>query len=191
MPNCTDPCFRPSRAYIGVGSNLGDRLSMITEAARRLANHKCITEIASARVYETVPVGEAGTEHFYNTVFALDVCLTPMGVLEVLQGIEADLGRATAPRGSASGTRLGPRTIDLDLLFYEDLVFQNDELTIPHPFLHQREFVLRPLCDLAPQLCHPELGLSMHDLLTALPPSGTVLGVVATLPFFERSTSLA
>ncbi len=191
MPNCTDPCFRPSRAYIGVGSNLGDRLSMISEAAQRLANHKCVVEIASAPVYETVPVGDAGAEHFYNTVFAIDVCLTPMGLLQALQEIEAELGRPVAPRGSSIGTRLGPRTIDLDLLFFEDLVFQNDELTIPHPFLQQREFVLRPLCDLAPALCHPELGLSMLDLLNALPPSSTVLGVAATLPIFERSTSIA
>ena len=132
MTHCTDPCFRPSRAYIGVGSNLGDRLSMISEAAQRLANHTCVVEIASAPIYETVPVGDAGTEHFYNTIFAIDVCLTPMALLEILQGIENELGRPTAPRGSAIGTRLGPRTIDFgfdkNIFRYRQIYFERGAL---------------------------------------------------------------
>ncbi len=175
----SEQCYRPSRAYIGVGSNLGDRMSNITEAAHCLLDSPGIQVVHSAPIYETRPVGPAGPENFLNTVFAVDVCLSPQQLLRVLHHIEVLLGRPSASQGSGVGSRTGARTIDLDILFFDDLVFQNDELTVPHPNLQTREFVLRPLNDLNPDLAHPELGITVREMLAALSPSEQILGVVA------------
>lgn len=178
MNASSDQCFRPSRAYIGVGSNLGDRMMYLTEAAHCLLDAPGVKALKSASVYETRPVGPAGPGNFLNTVFALDVCLSPQQLLRIMQHIEVLLGRPRVADGR-SGSRIGARTIDLDLLFFDDLVFQNAELVVPHPHLQQREFVLRPLADLAPDYTHPELDLTVRELLAALPASEQILGVVA------------
>lgn len=174
-----EQCFRPSRAYIGVGSNLGDRMSYIVEAAQCLLDAPGVKAVQSAPIYETRPVGPAGPDNFLNTVFAVDVCLSPQQLLRILHHTEVLLGRSPAPKSGSVGSRTGARTIDLDILFFDDLVFQNDELTVPHPNLQAREFVLRPLNDLDPDLTHPELGATVRELLAALPPSEQILGVVA------------
>lgn len=174
-----EQCYRPSRAYIGVGSNLGDRMSYITEAAHCLLDAPGVRAVRSAPVYETRPVGPAGPDNFLNTVFAIDVCLSPQQLLRILHQIEVLLGRPRAPQGGGAGSRTGARTIDLDILFFDDLVFQSDELTVPHPNLQSREFVLRPLNDLDPDLAHPELGITVREMLAALTPSEQILGVVA------------
>lgn len=183
MMESAHPCFRPSRVFVGAGSNLGDRMGNIAEAAHRLQEATGICALRCAPIYETRPVGPAGPDNFFNTVFVLEVCLSPVQLLAVLQEIEIALGRSPAPAGARAGARTGSRTIDLDILLYDDLVFQNDALVVPHPFMHQREFVLRPLCNLDAEQTHPELGQSMRELLAALPPSDQILGVVAdTLP---------
>lgn len=175
----SNQCFRPSRAYVGVGSNVGERMDYLTGAARRLLATPGISALQSAPIYETRPVGPAGPDNFLNTVFALDVCLSPLQLLRVLREFEIASGRPASPERAGVGSRPGPRTLDLDILFFDDLVFQNDELTVPHPFLHQREFVLRPLADLDPELNHPELGMTIRELLAVMPPSEQILGVVA------------
>lgn len=182
MRDSSGPCFHASQAYVGVGSNLGDRLATIAEAVSRLAEAPGVASVVSAPIYETLPVGPAGPGNFYNTVLAVEVCLTPVQLLHLLQSVEISLGRLAAPPGAPIGTRLGARLIDLDLLFYEDLVFQSDELSIPHPYAHRREFVMRPLADLAPSYVHPELGVTMRELLAMLPASDQVIGIVARLP---------
>lgn len=174
-----EQCYRPSRAYIGVGSNLGNRMSYITEAAHCLVDAPGVKSVYSAPIYETRPVGPAGPGNFLNTVFAVDVCLSPQQLLRILHHIEVLLGRPRASQGSGVGSRTGARTIDLDILFFDDLVFQNDELTVPHPNLQAREFVLRPLNDLNPDLAHPELGITVREMLAALSSSEQILGVVA------------
>jgi len=178
MSSTNDHCYRPSRVYIGVGSNLGDRMMYLTEAANCLLDAPGVKSLKSAPIYETKPVGPAGPGNFLNTVFAVDVCLSPQQLLRIMQHIEVLLGRPRATHGGA-GSRIGSRTIDLDLLFYDDLVFQNDELVVPHPHLHEREFVLRPLADLAPEYTHPESDLTVRELLAALPASEQIMGVVA------------
>ena len=172
-------CFRPSRAFIGVGSNAGDRMGYITEAAECLLETQGIRSLRCAPIYETRPVGPSGPDNFLNTVFSLEVCLSPLQLLHALHATELLLGRPAAPSSSGVGARAGARPIALDILFYDDLVFQNDELSVPHPHLHRREFVLRPLCELDPEFCHPETGLTVRELLAALPPSDQILGVVA------------
>ncbi len=178
MSSTNDYCYRPSRVYVGVGSNLGDRMMYLTEAANCLLDAPGVKSLKSSPIYETKPVGPAGPGNFLNTVFALDVCLSPQQLLRIMQHIEVLLGRPRATHGGA-GSRIGSRTIDLDLLFFDDLVFQNDELVVPHPYLHEREFVLRPLADLAPEYMHPECDLTVRELLAALPASEQIMGVVA------------
>lgn len=175
MTPSSDPCFRPSRAFIGVGSNLGDRMSNVVEASHCLLDAPGVRSLRSAPIYETRPVGPTGPGNFLNTVFVVEVCMSPQQLLRVLSHIEVLLGRPRVPEPG----RTGARTIDLDILFFDDLVFQNDELTVPHPHLHQREFVLKPLFDLAPDLTHPELGMTVRELLAALSPSDQILGVIA------------
>jgi 2-amino-4-hydroxy-6-hydroxymethyldihydropteridine diphosphokinase len=163
------------RAFIGAGTNIGDRLGFLAQAAEQLQQSDGVIVSASAPVYKTRPVGPAGPGNFYNTVFQLTVRLSPRELWRRLQEIEIALGR---PPVRTPG-RVGARTIDLDLLLYDDLVLQHEDLIVPHPQLHQRAFVLVPLCDLAPDLCHPESGLSIRELLGLLPPSAEIIGRVA------------
>lgn len=179
MSASSEQCYRPSRVYIGVGSNLGDRMMYLTEAANCLLDAPGVKSLKSAPIYETKPVGPAGPGNFLNTVFSLDVCLSPQQLLRITQHIEVLLGRPRVSVGGGTGTRVGSRTIDLDILFFDDLVFQDSGLVVPHPHLHQREFVLRPLADLAPDYVHPEMDVSVRELLAALPASEQILGVVA------------
>jgi len=157
-----------SRAFVGVGSNQGDRLMMITEAANRLTETPGIAELACSPIYETQPIGPAGPGAFLNAVFQLSLRVSPMQLLRRLQEIETALGRRPPHNG--------PRPIDLDLLLYDDLVFQNDVLIIPHPRLSKRAFVLQPLADLAPDICHPESGCSVGELLALLPKPNEIIG---------------
>ena len=157
-----------SRAFVGVGSNQGDRLSMISEAAHGLTETPGIVELICSPIYETRPVGPAGPDTFLNAVFELSLRLSPMQLLRRMQEIETTLGRPSP--------RSGPRPIDLDLLFYDDLILQNEVLIVPHPRLSKRAFVLQPLTDLAPGTCHPESGLSVGELLALLPQPNEIIG---------------
>jgi len=166
-------------AFIGVGSNVGDREDALRAAAQRIAATPGVLTLISSPVYETLPVGPAGPGRFLNAVFRVIVRLSPMALFGRLQEIEAELGRRPP--------RTGPRPIDLDLLFYDDLVLQNETLTVPHPRAHLRSFVLKPLADLAPDFCHPELGLSVRELLSALSHPNEIVGCVSEDILTERS----
>ncbi|MEW5875621.1 MAG: 2-amino-4-hydroxy-6-hydroxymethyldihydropteridine diphosphokinase [Candidatus Zixiibacteriota bacterium] len=161
------PGCRASRAFIGVGSNLGDRLENLRRAAAALLESAGVDSLVCSPIYETCPVGPVGPSNFLNAVFELRVHLSPRQLLRRLLEVEDALGRRSP--------RSGPRTIDLDLLFYDDLAFQSGDLVVPHPRLIHREFVLRPLVDLAPDLCHPECGSSAAELLDALVTRGEII----------------
>jgi len=156
-----------SRAFVGAGSNQGDRMTMIVEAAHLLAETSGVVDLVCSPIYETQPVGPVGPEKFLNAAFQLSLRISPMQLLTRMQEIELSLGRRPP--------RCGPRPIDLDLLIYDDLVFQNDVLTVPHPRLIKRAFVLQPLADLAPETCHPESGLSVGELLAFLPQPNEII----------------
>jgi 2-amino-4-hydroxy-6-hydroxymethyldihydropteridine diphosphokinase len=158
-------------AYIGAGSNVGDRAELLRIAARRIAAIDGVLSLMCSPVYETVPVGPAGPDPFLNAVFLTNTRLSPMALFEQLRQIENDLGRRPP--------RSGPRPIDLDLLFYDDLVMRTESLIIPHPRAHLRAFVLKPLADLVPGYCHPELGSSIRDLLARLSEPSEILGRVS------------
>ena len=154
-----------SRVFVGVGSNEGDRLALISQAVKTLALVPQIQIVQMAVITETEPVGGPPQGPYLNTVVEVETTLTPQVLLERLQEIERVFGR------SASAERWSPRTMDLDLLSYEDRIVQDAQLTLPHPRLHERRFVLEPLAQLAPDWVHPVLRKTVRELLAALPPS--------------------
>jgi 2-amino-4-hydroxy-6-hydroxymethyldihydropteridine diphosphokinase len=120
-----------------------------------------------SRTYETEPWGIADQPHFLNMVVSGETDLEPLALLRFLKGIERAMGRTR-------GIRYGPRVIDLDILFYEDRVINNEDLVVPHPRLAERRFVLVPLADIAPSWIHPALGGTIRELLSRLPDDGSV-----------------
>ena len=152
-------------AYVALGANEGDRLANLESAVKHL--REITTVDAISPIYETEPVGFADQPRFLNAVARVITLLFPMELLRELQSIEGKLGKATPfPNG--------PRTIDLDLLLYDDLVESSPELDVPHPRMHERRFVLTPLADIAPDAMHPEIGKTMGELLAALAAEPTV-----------------
>ncbi|MGD0337781.1 MAG: 2-amino-4-hydroxy-6-hydroxymethyldihydropteridine diphosphokinase [Bacteroidota bacterium] len=137
-----------ARAFVGVGSNLGDRSSQLQKALDACRMIPLTTFVRSSSVYETSPVGTYDQPQFLNAVIELSTALDPGELLKKLKKIEKDLGRTDAARWA-------PRTIDLDILLYDDVVVMSDELTIPHPHMMERKFVLVPLVELDSAVVHP------------------------------------
>jgi 2-amino-4-hydroxy-6-hydroxymethyldihydropteridine diphosphokinase len=158
-------------AYIGLGANLGDRKRTIHRALTLLESHPRITVVRVSSLRETQPVGgPPGQPRYLNGVCHVRTDLDPEALLDRLLATEAALGRTRAVRWE-------PRPIDLDLLVYGDRTILTERLTVPHPRLHERAFVLEPLCDLAPELEVPIPGgqpRSARHLLDALPDRSTM-----------------
>lgn len=152
----------PITAFIGVGSNLGDRQRNIEYAKQILSYAPNVRFIKSAPIYETNPVGGPPQGLFLNTVWETETDLPAKDLLSLLLKIELDLGRERLEKNS-------PRTIDLDLLFYGDDIIRDPELRVPHPKLHERWFVLKPLWDLRSDWVHPVLKKSICELLDERP----------------------
>jgi 2-amino-4-hydroxy-6-hydroxymethyldihydropteridine diphosphokinase len=134
-----------TRAYLALGSNLGDRLAHLQFAVDVIAATDDVRVTAVSRVYETAPVGGPRQDAYLNAVVALTTDLAPEGLLALAQRIEADAHRVRAERW-------GPRTLDIDILVYDDLESADPVLTLPHPRMWERDFVLAPLRDVAPEL---------------------------------------
>ena len=147
-----------SHAFIGVGSNQGDRLALISRALRALGDVQGVRVARMATILETEPVGGPPQPPFLNTVVELDTTRSPRELLAALKEIERQLGR------TPSAIRWAPRPIDLDLLLYDSQVIREPNLTVPHPRLHERGFVLEPLSQLVPELVHPVLGETIAAL---------------------------
>ncbi len=163
----------PTRCLIALGSNLGDRLDNVRAGATRLRDTDGIDIVAFSTLYETAPVGGPDNQGPYlNAALAADTTLGAADLLALLHQIEADRERQRI-------VHWGPRTLDLDLLVHGDLVTDTDTdsdtdtdtgtLEVPHPRMHERRFVMVPVCDVAADLVHPRLGRTMRELLAELP----------------------
>lgn len=145
-----------STVYIGLGSNLGDRVAYLREAVQRLS---AIIKIEKAsQLYVAAPLGYVRDDAFINAAVCGKTTLKPLDLLELMQGIESSMGRRP-------GVQYGPRPIDLDILFYDAVQMETRKLTIPHPRIAQRAFVLRPLVEIAPNLMHPVMYYTVSQLL--------------------------
>lgn len=150
-------------ALIALGSNLGDRLAHVAHGLRRLAEVPGTRVVAVSTLYETAPVGGPENQGPYlNAAALVETDLEPRALLDALHGIEAERERERL-------VRWGARTLDLDLLTHGDRVSDDPDLTLPHPRMHERRFVMVPVCDVAAGAVHPAFGRTMADLLAALP----------------------
>jgi 2-amino-4-hydroxy-6-hydroxymethyldihydropteridine diphosphokinase len=148
-------------AYIGIGSNLGDKLNHCEKAISeisRIDRHKLL---AKSSLFKTQPIGHASQDWFVNGVIKIETDLEPPELFRTLKTIESRLGRTKT-------FRWGPRTIDLDLLFFDDIEIHTEELQIPHPQIQNRQFVLVPLAEIDRHLIHPIFKRTIQELLNNL-----------------------
>ena len=147
--------------FLGLGSNLGNRKTFLTTAVQCFQNHRDISVLQESTVIETAPVGEVEQGAFLNQVIEIETNLNPLELLAVILAIEKSQGRIRTEKW-------GPRTLDIDILFFGDTVVQYETLQIPHPELHRRVFVLQPLQEIAPEYIHPILDSPVHAMLDSL-----------------------
>ena len=147
-------------AYIGIGSNVGDRVENLRQALEHLAGIMSLERLSAT--YETAPRYVLDQPPFLNMAVGGDTPLEPLLLLETLKKFEIDIGRVPTEE------RYGPRAIDLDILFYGSDVVNEPGLSIPHPLMAEREFVLRPLADIAPNFRHPVMGRSVAEMFSLL-----------------------
>jgi 2-amino-4-hydroxy-6-hydroxymethyldihydropteridine diphosphokinase len=148
-------------AYIGIGSNLGDKRSHCEKAISQILKSDRHKLLAKSSFFKTQPVGYTSQDWFVNGVIKIETNLEAPELLRTLKTIESQLGRSET-------FRWGPRTIDLDILFFDDIETHTDELQIPHPLIQDRQFVLVPLVEIDRNLIHPVLKKTIHELLNNL-----------------------
>lgn len=153
------------KAWLGLGSNLQQPVSQLKDALGRLELVEDIQVLKTSALYRTPPWGDDQQDDFINAVVQIETDLDPIPLLHVLQSIENKMGR------QRSGRRWGPRLIDIDLLLYGDQQFESEELELPHPRMHERAFVLIPLCELDKTVTVPGHGVA-HELLQQLDSCG-------------------
>ena len=146
--------------YIGIGSNLGDRQKNCLRAIELLQKRGIVVTKQSS-LYETEPWGYKDQPQFINMAIEGETEFNPKELLMVLKNIESEIGREES-------LRWGPRKVDLDILLFDTIILTEDSLEIPHPLLHKRDFVLKPLCEIASDIHHPLLKMSISDLLQQL-----------------------
>lgn len=150
-----------NRVFIGLGSNVGDRLHYLQRAVKALAGLPATSVMKMSAVYETEPVGVRDQGEFFNAVVEIETGLEVRPLYASVKNIERALGRT-------SRQRWGPREIDLDILYYNEVVLNDSELTIPHPEISNRRFVLTPLAEIAPELIDPVRKQSILEMLQTL-----------------------
>jgi 2-amino-4-hydroxy-6-hydroxymethyldihydropteridine diphosphokinase len=154
-------------AYLGLGANLGDRGAALNGAAAAIAKIPGVRLLDVSPVYETEPIGAVEQPPFLNAVVAVETTLAPADLLPRLREIETALGRRERERW-------GPREIDIDILLYDGLVYSDEAVTVPHPEMERRRFVLVPLREIAPDLVHPVNGMRVEEMAAAVRDAGRV-----------------
>lgn len=160
-------------AYIGFGSNLGNRLENCRNALEALAKLQESTLLKTSSLYETAPIGLVEQPSFVNGAVLLQSAADAHRLLQQMLAIERALGRLRT-------RKWGPRLIDLDILFFDDQIIHSPGLTVPHPLLHERRFVLEPLREIAPDFYHPILGKTVAELLDELQDGDQRVEVLST-----------
>jgi len=155
----------PHIVYLSLGANVGDRSAQLREATDRLSKLGRVLAVSS--LYETEPVEFTEQPWFLNCAIAIETSKTPQQLMASILRIEEEMGRRRVQKK-------GPRSIDIDILLFGDMIVESEELTIPHPAMHQRRFVLEPLAEIAPQALHPTFKKTIRELLDALPTGQTV-----------------
>ncbi|KPK39214.1 MAG: hypothetical protein AMJ78_08835 [Omnitrophica WOR_2 bacterium SM23_29] len=150
------------KAFIGLGSNLGDRRKNIERAIKELRCSRLVKIIKISNLYETEPIGGPSQEKFLNGVAEIETKISARVLLALLKIIENEIGR------SPTDIKWGPREIDLDILLCDDLIIDEPDLKVPHPLMHLRSFVLEPLCEIAPYVMHPVLKKNVAELSSEL-----------------------
>ena len=152
----------PHTAYIGIGSNMESPAENCLKAVEHLRAHSDLTLVSRSSLYQSEPFGITDQNWFINSVVQLTTTLSPEELLRACLSIEHGMGRTRTEKW-------GPRIIDLDILFYDDLILKQKGLEIPHPGIAERSFVLAPMNEIAPEFIHPKLKNSMQTLLTEIP----------------------
>ncbi|MDH4069811.1 MAG: 2-amino-4-hydroxy-6-hydroxymethyldihydropteridine diphosphokinase [Ignavibacteria bacterium] len=160
--------------FLGLGSNLGERQVALQNAAKAIGRIPDVKIVWGSPVYETEPYGNSDQPAFLNAALQVETILDPAGLFQELQQIEKEVGRK-------EGERWGPREIDIDILVYDGLVFDEANLRVPHPDIERRKFVLVPLNDIAPDLVHPVSGLTVSEMLRECRSGGSVVRSIHSL----------
>jgi 2-amino-4-hydroxy-6-hydroxymethyldihydropteridine diphosphokinase len=166
----------PNLVYLSLGSNVGDREGELWDARVRLGAIGRV--VAMSSFYETGPVELIQQPWFLNCALALETGKTPQQLIGAILRIEEEMGRRRVQKK-------GPRSIDIDILLFDGTVIESTDLTVPHPSLHQRRFVLEPLAEIAPEVFHPVLKKTVRELLDGLPP-GQVVRKLKPAPRISR-----
>ena len=153
-------------AFVGVGSNLGQKQDNCLQGIAALTSNGHSRLLNQSRLYRTEPVDYTDQDWFVNGVVQVETCLDPFGLLSELRKIQKQAGRVQ------DAIRFGPRILDMDIIFYDAAVVDHPDLTLPHPRMHLRRFVLKPLCDMDPALRHPIFDRTVRQLLDSLDDAG-------------------
>jgi 2-amino-4-hydroxy-6-hydroxymethyldihydropteridine diphosphokinase len=152
----------PHVAYISVGSNMGDRVQNCLRGVEALTEDGNSRILAQSRIYTTEPVDYKDQDWFINMMIKLETADDPFQLLDHIEEIQRAAGRMQDP------IRFGPRILDLDIILYDDRIIESERLVLPHPRMHKRRFVLKPICDIDPEIIHPVLKQEMQILLESL-----------------------
>lgn len=149
------------RVFVGKGANMGNPHKNFGTVIAKLSSMKEIRNLRESERIITSPRGKTDQDEFLNSVITFETFLEPQNLLSILQSLETELGRVRSEKW-------GPRTMDIDILYYGDRIIMDERLTVPHPYISEREFVLKPLESLAPHFIHPVKQKSMRELLKEL-----------------------